>query len=86
MPFDHQADGVQLYRSHKQVRAAKIRAVHGPKTVAIEPLGRLVTFDPKNRPVPISGMYCVFYDDADGYISFSPAKAFEDGYSPIEET
>lgn len=36
-------------------------------------------FDSKHRPV--AGGYYVVYDD--GYKSFSPAEAFESGYSPI---
>lgn len=35
-----------------------------------------------NKPEPKPGMYMVQYED--GYISFSPGKAFEEGYTLIE--
>jgi hypothetical protein len=82
-----------LYQCHKRVRAAKINqisfAVDAPRCV-------LVLGSPEDRSgiVEVSadwirekraevGGYYVEYDD--GYTSYSPAKAFEDGYTPVAE-
>lgn len=85
MSFDSQSnfEGFALYQSHKQVRAAKIKVVYSPTCVGVEPNGLSVTFDPANKPVPQVGNYVVFYPD--GYISFSPTAAFEDGYSRVAD-
>jgi len=72
------------YRSHKTVWALKI------KEVGEEQLGTVkLTFEderyaPKwvavtNRPKPEAGWFYVVYDN--DYHSFSPAQAFEDGYT-----
>jgi hypothetical protein len=77
------------YVSHKKVWALKIKAVHaisdgsmvlhfedqryGPKGYPIE--------QHAGRPTPQAGMYFVQYED--GYFSFSPAKAFEEGYTLV---
>lgn len=53
-------------------------------TFVDDPYGKGITFTNEqllNRPEPEEGMYLVRYED--GYISFSPAKAFEDGYELI---
>lgn len=77
------------YRCHKEVFALRIG-----EDITVNPDGS-VTFslcDPRFAPitvdksvvartVPTTGMYYVVY--ADGYKSFSPAKAFEDGYTLI---
>lgn len=77
------------YVSHKQVWALKIKA--------IEPFGadgmfaRLHFEDPRYAPIavdadwyygrkPEAGGYYVVYQD--GYKSYSPAKVFEEGYTP----
>lgn len=80
-----------LYVCHKQVRAAKIERVkyypsesaHGTAFMhlKLEGCGEVI-FEPSeyhNKPVPEDGWYLVRYDN--GYFSFSPAKAFEEGYT-----
>ena len=86
------------YRSHKVVEAAEIERVplvnNGvglfPFGVAIrEPLqdGRycihvmVVPVDFFGRGTPEPGDYFVQYDD--GYVSWSPKKQFEDGYTLV---
>lgn len=78
-----------LYKSHKTVRAARIlRTLVDCDAL---PSVRKLTLDgghkfeaPVSDPiwarfVPTAGDYYVVYED--GYISFSPMKAFEEGYS-----
>ena len=71
------------YVSHKQVWALKIAKVEGytitPEDTAYAP----ITVEPEMylRYTPTTGDYYVVY--ADGYKSFSPAKAFEDGYKRV---
>lgn len=77
-----------LYQSHKKVWALQIDKVHADE----DGQGIALTFVDKNfamraftssqlkgKPTPESGWYMVQYED--GYISFSPAKAFEEGYT-----
>lgn len=74
-----------MYQSHKKVWALKIKAVgykgedvrlefenegFAPRVVCVE-----------NKPKPEAGWYLVQYEG--GYISFSPAKEFEEGYTLI---
>lgn len=83
------------YRCHKEVEAMKIEEIelHGPEdgerdhvllgrennvTVAVE-----VSTDYIARHSPEVGGYYVKYKD--GYESFSPAAAFEGGYTEITE-
>lgn len=78
------------YRCHKVVRAAKITALRQngnpdmPDLVLGE-IGGIVTVLPdwhaKNKP-QVGGYYVVYED---GYRSYSPAKAFEEGYIKIEK-
>lgn len=84
-----------LYTCHKQVRALKIASVEivGTDTTTDENEIALITFDdsafpPKRtslyrKPKPEAGWYWVIYNygTKDEYFSFSPAKAFEEGYS-----
>lgn len=82
-----------LYTCHKQVRALKIASVEivGTDTTTDENEIALITFEdsafpPKRtslyrKPKPEAGWYWVDYGD---YFSFSPAKAFEEGYSLTE--
>lgn len=78
-----------LYDCHKQVRAAKIRAIcfgaDGP-FLTREDGGYDITIDNdylvKHNPKP--GGYFVLYED--GYQSFSPAGAFEAGYTLAQES
>jgi hypothetical protein len=74
------------YSCHKQVWALKIKSVEptisGGAQLAIEDEGFapvLVTRDWAIKHQPKDGGYYVVYKD--GYKSFSPAKAFEDGYT-----
>lgn len=74
------------YLSHKEVSAAKIAAVDqgadGSITVHLEGGFDNVVIshhDRKHKPAPEKGWYLVQYSD--GYISFSPAAAFEEGYA-----
>lgn len=87
------------YQCHKQVCALKIEAIEplpNPDTTgqsAASSYGAIITpvnagYAPfevtaefVNRHNPQAGGYYVVYDD--GYKSFSPAQAFEDGYNPI---
>ncbi|HUO22329.1 MAG TPA: hypothetical protein VMU59_07420 [Caulobacteraceae bacterium] len=81
-------DAQQLpqYRSHKIVRAAPIKAFDVVKlTVDVElpEMGAMLGV-PDNffaRGAPSIGDYLVVYDDS--YMSWSPKKAFEDGYSAL---
>ncbi len=78
------------FRSHKNVRAVKIistgsGAGAGLIRAALESGQSVVldtTLNPQFRDVE-SGGYLVAY--ADGYMSYSPAKAFEDGYSRLDD-
>lgn len=78
-----------LYRCHKEVHAAKIDSVecgrsdrNGPGCTLVTSSGSIPvseTFMYKHNPEP--GGYFVVYED--GYQSYSPAKAFEEGYTRI---
>ena len=76
------------YQCHKQVWALKIKEVitypEGAKLVPEnEKYGPVVvTAEYVDKHKPIAGGYYVVY--ADGYNSFSPASAFESGYSPVK--
>lgn len=84
------------YQSHKIVQAAKIEYVtpmneefvsgadvSGPVFLKLGWLGdEIVQADWFNKHKPEAGGYFVRYDD--GYISYSPAEAFENGYKPID--
>jgi hypothetical protein len=86
------------YRSHKEVWALKIKTVEldadkarkenretdGSVTLTFEepeyaPRKMPHTYAHKHQPKP--GGYLVQY--ADGYVSWSPAEAFEEGYTRI---
>lgn len=78
------------YKSHKTVWALQIEkieaegdggAVLTPVEEGYAPFKVDVEYMDKHKPH--EGGYFVTYDD--GYKSFSPAKAFEDGYEPIDE-
>jgi hypothetical protein len=83
------------YQSHKVVHAAKIVAVEvieqdGAGRLTLAPIGAAeiafqadvdAAYMKKHTPQP--GGYFVAY--ADGYLSFSPAEAFESGYTPLVE-
>lgn len=77
------------YQSHKKVWAIKIASVEnlGPDTTTDESAIVLVRFEGnqfaprkfnlRGKPTPEAGWYFVQYED--GYESFSPGKAFEEG-------
>lgn len=79
---------LKRYRCHKVVRAAKI------VRVVVDAAWCLLTLDGASTTYPVTlawakkhdpqpGGYLVRYED--GYESFSPAAAFEAGYTLIEE-
>ena len=78
-----------LYECHKRVRAARIDCVANGDTddaTLFLSTGAMVKvtqrwLDSKHAEV---GGYYVVYED--GYASFSPQKAFEDGYTLVEST
>lgn len=76
------------YVSHKKVWALKIKtALDGAEGVSIEFedacfAPRLFTYrELDGKPKPKTGWYMIQYDD--GYLSFSPAQAFESGYTRL---
>lgn len=78
------------YRSHKEVSAVKIASVDpgadGSLTLYLEGgFDNVVVphHERKHKPQPEAGWYLVQY--ADGHVSFSPAKAFEDGYTLVDD-
>lgn len=87
---------VPHYQCHKIVQALKIKSVtkhqnrdivigHGPATYELEfdrKLPSVFVDEPwMKRSHCKSGGYLVIYED--GYVSWSPAKAFEEGYTRI---
>jgi hypothetical protein len=83
-------DALPLYRCHKEVRAVRIKEIHPLAVPADEAGARIVPDDATIKPFTVSGAYLrkhspqpggyfVLYED--GYQSFSPAKAFEEGYT-----
>lgn len=79
------------YRCHKTVHAMKIDKIVDPTPPGNESDGSRILvcegsaikadWDYMRKHKPEVGGYYVVYDD--GYKSFSPAKAFEDGYTRI---
>jgi hypothetical protein len=81
-------EALPRYQSHKIVRAAKIRHIersawganmHLELPDQTELVRITVNTDYLAKHQPHSGGYYVFYED--GYESFSPAPAFQDGYT-----
>jgi hypothetical protein len=82
------------YRSHKEVCALKIKSIGDPNEATDG--SRLLTFEEEGyapvcvnhdfmlRHRPEVGGYYVVYRD--GYRSFSPAEAFEEGYTRMEQS
>lgn len=92
IPTDIRADMANMprYRCHKIVHALKIKEVkHWPAGGAqlifeepgFGPLSVNASYLSRN-PVQAGGYFVVYQD---GYQSWSPAKAFEEGYTRIEE-
>lgn len=91
--METQEKNLPMYRCHKEVQAMKIKQVM-KISAATKELSDLI-FEDDSFPAkqmsaewvkkhkPVAGGYYVRY--ADGYESFSPAEAFEEGYSLIEE-
>lgn len=79
-----------LYLCHKKVRALKITIIattNGRVTIVPEDKTYAafeVTHEWYRRHQPEPGGYYVLYDD--GYVSYSPATAFEDGYTLTAES
>lgn len=75
-----------LYQCHKKVRAAKIRRIaltDGTETRLETDQGWIfVSREYVSKHKPEVGGYYVLYED--GYESFSPAKAFEEGYTRVD--
>ena len=77
------------YRCHKEVHALKIKSIHlttpdKPAILVFEGglyKGLRVPLEWFNRHKPEVGGYYVVYKD--GYTSYSPAQAFEEGYTRI---
>lgn len=84
---DYEVAFMPRYKCHKEVRAVKIFGIdyHQDGSATVHPVDDgdsfVVSADYLRRYKPEAGGYYVVY--ADGYKSFSPAKAFEDGYSLI---
>lgn len=77
------------YRSHKTVHALKITEVHQPDGAGTPGSlhfdgwsPRVMTAEWMTKHAPQAGGYWVRYED--GYESWSPAEAFEKGYTPID--
>ncbi len=90
---DIRTTALSKYRCHKEVKAAKIIGMQQSPcddAVVLELEGELseitVQVSAKwlaaHSLVEVGGYYVV-YEDADGYTAYSPAKAFEDGYTRI---
>lgn len=77
---------MKRYKSHKIVEAAKIVNVdrsNDAVSIAVDG-GEVVSVSGDKHGVRYAepGGYLIRY--ADGYMSYSPAKAFEEGYHPID--
>lgn len=92
MSEGHAAAEMPRYRCHKEVWALKIKAVTRTPfgsagvrwTIIPEDEGYApfdVDFEYMEKHTPRAGGYYVVYQD--GYKSFSPADAFESGYTRI---
>ena len=92
MESDRCMNSVELpkYRCHKEVWAAKITEIEnhesdgtGSRTMLFGEIraGRFLTDEWNERHKPEVGGYFVQYEG--GYTSYSPAEAFEGGYTKI---
>lgn len=78
---------MKRYQCHKVVKAAKITAVERElmrraKVTCDDGETYDLTGDNAGRPQEKDLGYLVLYDD--GYLSWSPTKAFEEGYTEIK--
>jgi hypothetical protein len=78
---DQVAAEMPKYRSHKIIWALEIKAVDGHHLSFVEPGYADIDADPAmfSRYTPVPGDRYMVYPD--GYKSFSPKKAFEEGYT-----
>lgn len=83
------AEELPRYQCHKVVRAGQIRDIHydpfggSPTIFFVEAFGPIrVSAGWCQKHEPVVGGYYVVYED--GYASFSPAAAFESGYTRID--
>lgn len=89
-------ESLPRWKCHKIVHAAQIVAMTGAAATVFDPTATSTILSLKHgdadwnarvtdlwmqRHTPKVGGYLVIYDD--GYTSFSPALAFEDGYAEI---
>jgi hypothetical protein len=76
-----------MYKSHKKVYALQIELIvhclHGLRLFFRDAhfAPRVVAAELASRYIPEPGDYLVRYED--GYLAFSPKKAFEDGYTRV---
>lgn len=79
------------YQSHKKVHALKMKSVRDlpdgagefvPEEPGYATVALSAEYMTKHRPQ--AGGYYVVYPD--GYTSWSPAEAFESGYTPLDGT
>lgn len=80
---------MRKYRSHKVVEAAEVTAIgdiDNSTEKRIDTGGTHVFLSGElgNKGCPAVGDFVVRYPD--GHVSWSPRKAFLDGYSPIDDT
>lgn len=82
------------YKCHKEVWALKIAEVRWQEGEVVDDSGELVPVNERYAPIPVSAAYILKHNPqpggyyvvyADGYKSYSPAEAFEDGYSPVDQ-
>lgn len=80
---DYDIDTMKSYRSNKTVKAVKIEGVSDNMAALIVDGGKTLTVGDSwlRRHSPAAGGYYVRYED--GYSSYSPAKAFEEGYTVL---
>jgi len=87
------------YKSHKEVHALKLEAIHHGHNAEGESTLDFCTLEPEDKayaPIQVKSNWCttkIVTDDvddcgylvvyADGYTSWSPTKAFEEGYDRI---
>jgi len=80
MPEERQ---MPRYKSHKTVWALEIKDITDFRLHFVDEGFASIEIDPKMtaRYTPVPGDFYVQYED--GYISFSPRKAFLDGYIKV---
>lgn len=80
--MDDVSTEMPCYKCHKEVHALKIIAVMGDAIIPEQGFTPFkVSREYLEKHKPEAGGYYVVY--ADGYKSFSPAEAFESGYTRI---